>query len=219
MLSKKSLDFAGMNGTPTKGKKARGLDPNDLSPTRKSTPPSVKRPRYFGHSPNPATPKRNLKVPKNDIAKLPFEELDSEGDKLLHLIVSYGYREILQLNSILQKIPKNFTNRLKYFCAISKFVTNLSDVSEERMKKIASSLERQCIPTCNVDDILWQASNELKTPYMVFLSPSTDVCLETGCHEKLYGSEKEITTITLFTMDGPVPGVKCVLYCKACGSR
>ena len=208
-----------MKDTPKKGRKARDYYASDSSPPRVKTPQSAKRPRCFGHSPHPVTPKRNLNIQRKDITKLQFDEIDSEDDRFLHLILSYGYSEILQVHSILQRIPKNFTNRLKYFSEISKFVTNFNGVSEDTIKKIAACLDRQHIPLCNVDDVLWLASRERKTPYMFFLAPVTDVCIDNGCGEKLYGSDKEVTTVTLFDMSGPVPGLKCVLFCKACGSR
>lgn len=184
------------------------------------TPPRPKRQRYFGHSPNqPLSPKVDLKLPRSEISKLSLEDLDSEEDRLLQLIVCLGVNVVLQLYSVLQSIPKNFTNRLKYFVRISTFISGVQDISEERLHKIGVVLDTVNIPVCNVEDILWKASTALKTPLVTFLSPNVDECIDEGCDGKLYGAEKEVTSITLYTMAGPVPGIKCILYCKQCGAR
>ena len=184
------------------------------------TPPRKKKARYFGHVPSPQiTIKKDLQVQREDIARFHLQDLDTADDRLLQLVVRLGYSQVMKVASVLNIIPKNFPNRLKYFVNIVRVIKGLDHLSVSELNQIAVVLDNMNIPRCDIQDVLWEASYVLKIPVVTFLSPITDECIVDGCNGKLYGAEKEVTSFTLFTMDGPVPGLKCVLSCKECGSR
>ena len=184
------------------------------------TPPRKKRARYFGHNPNVNdNVKTDLKSQREDISKCSVHDLNCEPDKLLFLVNSIGVSAVVKMYSVLKAIPTNFPNRLKYFCNISQYIRGVEMMSESAITQLGVVLDKMDLPQCNIEDEQWIASEKLKTPLMLFLTPKLDNCLVNGCIGKLYGSEKEVTYITLFTMNGSQPGVKSVLTCKECGAR
>lgn len=95
----------------------------------------------------------------------------------------------------------------------------MNTVSDNVICQAGLILDSMTLPECSVEEDLWKASYKLKIPSMAFLLPNVDTCVIEGCEEKLYVIKKEVTDISLFTVDGSVPGLKCILSCKECDAR
>ena len=73
----------------------------------------------------------------------------------------------------------------------------------------AGMLDKMDLPLCSIANELLMASQKLKVPHMLFLTPILDYCLVDGCNGMLYWVEKVIY-IKLFTMNDPQPRVNCL---------
>lgn len=65
------------------------------------------------------------------------------------------------------------------------------------------------------DNILWNCQYKYKEPFHKFLVPPVSDCLQ--CHGTLYTFN--VTNVTVFTLEGPLPARKLTLRCKkGCGA-
>ena len=134
------------------------------------------------------------------------------------ICLRYGPLFVSTLHSLLGHIPSRFPNR-------SKFISQIINV---RYPDIASHIDFQSLLN-RVDqttkdtyppvdrDLLWDASLQSSKPYLVMVTPKVgNYCLIPTCLGHLHAPVQSVTNITVYTLEGPVPGMKCSFVCSKC---
>ncbi|XP_060583999.1 uncharacterized protein LOC132740163 [Ruditapes philippinarum] len=182
------------------------------------TPKKSKRPKYFGHSPAGSPKPKSFNSIRNEIEETAIESVN-DSDKILKLVSRYGLNRVVQMKSVIGSIPLNFPHRLEFAVDICMSSTDFQCYTELDIRQALCLVDDLPIIQASVDSLLLNASMKLKKSFGFFLCPKVEECLCEGCNGKLYGRREEITECTLYSLNGPIAGLKAVLFCSKCGSR
>ncbi|XP_053375414.1 uncharacterized protein LOC123543734 isoform X2 [Mercenaria mercenaria] len=131
------------------------------------------------------------------------------------LVCTYGLNYVVRLLGAIRHVPNSFLERYQYIFKIMNCDGN--HLSLNLVEKYVRSLQvyaNQC--GFEVDrNTLWSCTNKYDEGFLVFLVPPVSECLQ--CSGTLYPLNK--VQVTLFTMNGPRPGMKTTTRCKkGCGA-
>lgn len=179
-----------------------------------------KRPRYF-------TPVRMKKQEsqfsnfRRFIDQLVFSEINNASDLLLALSAKFGTDFTTIAIQAIKHVPAKFPNRWIYISNIVKVINaTCTDVQLNLILKHINTIVNVDIHTGAVpEETLWDATYLNKRTHMAFLVTKVDTCMVKGCGGNLFGSSKDTTDVTVFTLRGPVPYLKATLKCKNCCTR
>jgi hypothetical protein len=125
-------------------------------------------------------------------------------------------------SAAVQHVPTNFPKRIDLISDIvESFVGCRTDVN------IISNFVQHCPTTGLSGDqlavadriwhVLWKVSNVKMTYHNLFI-PNVSSCLIPECNGSLSATDSP-STMTVFTMKGPLPGLKALLKCCVCHAR
>ena len=113
----------------------------------------------------------------------------------------------------------NFPNRDHILCEMLR--VQHPKLTEKSIKEQVQSLDQVPNVTIQVDtaDLQWRASMDKKQPWLAFLLPPVNTRLVDHCSGKLYGQSNDVRMVTIYTLQGPKPGLKAKLSCRSCDAR
>lgn len=137
------------------------------------------------------------------------KEISTEN-LLSALVVRYSLPVVSRFLGALKHVPTTFDNRMTYIDNIVNF--DKKHITTDEIDILAESLQSYADENnFSVDsDILWQCTRTHNAGYLTFLVPPVTACIV--CGGCLYSFNK--ADITLFTMEGPKPGLKVTKRCK-----
>nr|XP_022315777.1 uncharacterized protein LOC111119663 [Crassostrea virginica]XP_022315778.1 uncharacterized protein LOC111119663 [Crassostrea virginica] len=130
------------------------------------------------------------------------------------IVAKHGLQTVLLLHAACDHVPSGFPNRTEYIQQIL-FDKGISkeDLSVYVNKHPTTSTF--VVPSSTFSAQLHKASEHFKVPMHCFILPNLDSC--SFCSGCLYGEKPG--HITVFTLQGPLPGLKSVLKCRKCNAR
>jgi hypothetical protein len=149
-------------------------------------------------------------------------DLNTQSDEtiFLALCAQLGFQTVLNLAATVSHIPEVFPNRNKYIGNLLNLdrTLKLSDIEISKFVKNIASCSYFGDSSIKVDitHLLWRASEHYKEPYTAFIVPHVNTCLNGECSGILYPAHT--SSVTLFTLNGPLPAQKCVLRCRMCNT-
>lgn len=165
----------------------------------------------------PKSPKKNEVEPVRDMLRgISISRTQSCDETALIIIAKHGFEKFVTLRSACHHMPATFPNRVTF---IKNIVFDLNIPGCEVEEFAASCYATKQTGVDQMTDIfqsqLLKASSHFGEPYMVFQVPNVDSCL--FCGGMVYGEKP--ARVTIFTLQGPFPGLKSSLKCRRCHAR
>uniref|UniRef100_K1R507 CxC5 like cysteine cluster associated with KDZ domain-containing protein n=1 Tax=Magallana gigas TaxID=29159 RepID=K1R507_MAGGI len=165
----------------------------------------------------PKSPKKNEVEPVRDMLRgISISRTQSCDETALIIIAKHGFEKFVTLRSACHHVPATFPNRVTF---IKNIVFDLNIPGCEVEEFAASCYATKQTGVDQMTDIfqsqLLKASSHFGEPYMVFQVPNVDSCL--FCGGMVYGEKP--ARVTIFTLQGPFPGLKSSLKCRRCHAR
>lgn len=139
----------------------------------------------------------------------------------LVLLSKFGMKFMNHLALAIDRVPANFPNRNMYVSNIVNHDNNSSINQSDAglLCKLLSSCSKDvrdffCLDNSYRNQHLWNCSITYKEPYTAFLVPPVTKCIHQNCSGVIYFHHK--SSITLHTLEGPVPAQKAIYRCREC---
>lgn len=145
--------------------------------------------------------------------------LNSNEDTIRVLSLYFTPPQLAILSSAINHVPANFLNStmlILNICMASPFFKDIPPATLNHVIPVLKNCENYIQfwreNPQDISGILWQASKDWKEPYLKFVNPPVQQCVE--CGETLYPYSR--ICVTFYSLGGPIPGQRGISKCKKC---